>query len=98
MAVTARRIFANVKSSAIRPRQPEVPNLMGESVIRRYSSLSYGKEKNDSREWVCARERPNEIRWKISSGADDLRLLDGRPANRTQRSQQRTRGVREHYT
>src|SRR6267378_3721149 len=30
MAVTARRTLAKVKSSAINPRQPEVPNLMGE--------------------------------------------------------------------
>jgi hypothetical protein len=33
MAVTANRTFAKVKSSAIRPRQPEVPNLMGEGVV-----------------------------------------------------------------
>src|SRR5712692_4270488 len=37
MAVTARRTLAKVKSSAIRPRHPEVPNLMGEVVMRRYS-------------------------------------------------------------
>ena len=30
MAVTASLTLANVKSSAIRPRQPEVPNLMGD--------------------------------------------------------------------
>src|SRR5260370_4646612 len=36
MAVTARRTLAKVKSSAIRPRHPEVPNLMGEVVMRRY--------------------------------------------------------------
>ena len=30
MAVTARRTVAKVKSSAIMPRHPEVPNLMGE--------------------------------------------------------------------
>src|SRR6267143_5939438 len=33
MAVTARRTVAKVKSSAMRPRQPEVPNLMGESAV-----------------------------------------------------------------
>jgi len=30
MAVTARRTEAKVKSSAMRPRQPEVPNLIGD--------------------------------------------------------------------
>src|ERR1700722_1267344 len=38
MALTARRTLAKVNSSAIRPRQPEVPNLMGEAVIALYSS------------------------------------------------------------
>ena len=33
MAVTARRTVANVKSSAMRPRQPEVPNLMGDAAV-----------------------------------------------------------------
>src|SRR5712664_2974364 len=33
MAVTARRTVAKVKSSAMRPRQPEVPNLMGEAAV-----------------------------------------------------------------
>jgi hypothetical protein len=33
IAVTASRTFANVKSSAISPRQPEVPNLMGEVAL-----------------------------------------------------------------
>src|SRR5260370_11138026 len=37
MAVIARRTLAKVKSSAIRPRHPEVPNLMGEVVMRRHS-------------------------------------------------------------
>src|SRR5258707_12290445 len=37
MAVTGRRTLAKVKSQAIRPRHPEVPNLMGEVVMRRYS-------------------------------------------------------------
>lgn len=52
MAVTARRTFANVKSSAITPRQPEVPNLMGEVVLNpalvlmaRYFSRSRHTEK-----------------------------------------------------
>src|SRR5258708_39344570 len=36
MAFRARRTVANVKSSAIRPRQPEVPNLMGEAFIAAY--------------------------------------------------------------
>jgi hypothetical protein len=38
MAVTAKRTLANVKSSAIKPRQPEVPNLIGEELIAQYSS------------------------------------------------------------
>ena len=33
MAVTAKRTVANVKSSAMRPRQPEVPNLIGEEAV-----------------------------------------------------------------
>jgi hypothetical protein len=33
MAVTARRTDAKVKSSAMSPRQPEVPNLMGEAAM-----------------------------------------------------------------
>src|ERR1700730_16261422 len=33
MAVTASRTLANVKSSAIRPRQPEVPNFIGEFIF-----------------------------------------------------------------
>src|SRR5258707_12959659 len=37
MAVTGRRTLAKVKSQAIRPRHPEVPNLMGEVVMRGYS-------------------------------------------------------------
>jgi hypothetical protein len=32
MAVTARRTLAKVKSSAMSPRQPEVPNWIGEAV------------------------------------------------------------------
>src|SRR5260370_22029271 len=37
IAVTASRTFAKVKSSAMRPRQPDVPNLMGEVAMWRYS-------------------------------------------------------------
>src|SRR5216683_3146498 len=49
IAVTARRTLAKVKSSAIRPRQPEVPNLMGEVAIARYSSPEYeGKRSADA--------------------------------------------------
>src|SRR4029077_7187141 len=33
MAVTAKRTVAKVKSSAIRPRHPEVPNLRGEPAV-----------------------------------------------------------------
>lgn len=43
MAVTARRTVSMVKSSAMMPRQPEVPNLMGfdfvgEEFMEEYSS------------------------------------------------------------
>lgn len=38
MAVTARRTVSMVKSSAMMPRQPEVPNLMGEGFMAEYSS------------------------------------------------------------
>src|SRR5260370_30632868 len=37
MAVTASRTLAKVKSSAMRPRHPEVPNLIGELLMERYS-------------------------------------------------------------
>src|SRR5882762_10010536 len=37
MAETASLTLANVKSSAMSPRHPEVPNLMGDVVMRRYS-------------------------------------------------------------
>jgi len=33
MAATAMRALGNVKSSAMMPRQPEVPNFMGETAI-----------------------------------------------------------------
>ena len=33
MAATAMRTLPNVKSSAMMPRQPEVPNFMGEAAI-----------------------------------------------------------------
>src|SRR5580704_1836147 len=47
MAVTARRTLAKVKSSAIRPRQPDVPNLMGEEVMGLYSSPERWKKKEE---------------------------------------------------
>src|SRR5258707_10743745 len=45
MALTASRTLAKVNSSAITPRQPEVPNLMGEVIMNRYSSLTMQKTK-----------------------------------------------------
>src|SRR5207302_8857201 len=52
MAVSASRTFAKVKSSAMTPRQPEVPNLTGEGMLHparvlmaRYFSLSRRAEK-----------------------------------------------------
>jgi hypothetical protein len=45
MAVTASRTLAKVNSSAITPRQPEVPNLMGEVVMELYSILTLPRTK-----------------------------------------------------
>src|SRR5229473_6849443 len=50
MEVRARRTVANVKSSAMRPRQPEVPNLMGEAAMGRYCTRA-GIVLKDERGW-----------------------------------------------
>ena len=65
MAVTARRTLAKVKSSAMRPRQPEVPNLMGdagealgEGVMARYSSADAARKNS----WGEAVRLKNEVK------------------------------------
>src|SRR5581483_11637742 len=40
MPVTARRTLSSVKSSAMIPRQPEVPNLMATGMVGRWSSVN----------------------------------------------------------
>ena len=47
MALMASRTVAKVKSSAMRPRQPEVPNLMGEVVMAEYSSPAAREDEDE---------------------------------------------------
>src|SRR5256714_13811900 len=54
MAVTARRTLAKVKSSAIRPRQPEVPNLIGELLMGPYSSPGVPLSKRAAKRFTAA--------------------------------------------
>src|SRR5271163_1921909 len=48
IALIASRTLAKVKSSAISPRQPEVPNLIGEVVITAHSSVLWAFAKYES--------------------------------------------------
>src|SRR5260370_18269766 len=90
MAVTASRTFAKVKSSAMRPRQPEVPNLMGEVAMWRYSrpreleSRKFGDGPGRGNCGKCARRASNEERRAGANRAGDLRNRGGRPAGRAQ--------------
>src|SRR5215472_5877093 len=76
IAVRASRTLANVKSSAITPRQPEVPNLMGEVVcnpalvlMARYFSLSrYGAKD-------CARRGAKATRGMRECGSQPNRIV-----------------------
>src|ERR1700736_2956215 len=63
MAVTASRTLAKVKSSAISPRQPEVPNLMGEE-FGEGSMAMYSSPVIDKRKWTTidrGRREGNEM-------------------------------------
>src|SRR5450755_3551328 len=62
MAVTARRMLAKVKSSAMRPRQPEVPNLIGEGFMAVYSSPDLGTAKGRGRRETSDSEEKTEGR------------------------------------
>src|SRR5580704_13718122 len=68
MAVTARRTLANVKSSAISPRHPEVPNLIGEELIALYSSP-------ESEESKAFHERVSFIREGIMVAGKQNRIV-----------------------
>src|ERR1700693_268265 len=87
MAVTARRTLANVKSSAIRPRQPEVPNLMGEGFgegfMAMYSSPVIVGRKRQLRERWFGRER--HARTAVPSSPDYLRNARGSETDRARR-------------
>jgi hypothetical protein len=50
--VTASRTLAKVKSSAIRPRQPEVPNLMGEAEMLGEALMFSPQSRNANSETV----------------------------------------------
>src|SRR6266404_5037520 len=57
MAVTARRTVANVKSSAMMPRQPEVPNLMGEAIFGEALMAGYSTRSGIVHKDECEREK-----------------------------------------
>src|SRR6267154_1549917 len=65
IAVTARRTVANVKSSAIRPRQPEVPNLMGETAMAGYCT------------WVRIVHKDEDARQKDAPTLTKQKMTDG---------------------
>src|SRR5260370_12245484 len=111
MAVIARRTLANVKSSAMRPRQPEVPNLMGEVAMRRYSrpwrvesrKLKVAARNLQLRE-VCGsgasarhwRRKNAEEGWAKQSCAGNVRDVDGGETNRAHGGWQAARRMRQH--
>src|SRR5882762_7714016 len=66
MAVTARRTLANVKSSARRPRQPEVPNLIGEVLMGRY----FRPERVESRKLNGGLSSVSVISFQLSVGGE----------------------------
>src|SRR5215469_10640575 len=79
MAVSARRTFAKVKSSAMTPRQPEVPNLTGEGTLHparvlmaRYFSLSRHAEKVVNMGGRGAKRNDSRKREKRTDGSRDL--------------------------
>src|SRR5580693_10782486 len=109
MAVTARRTLAKVKSSAIRPRQPEVPNLIGEEFMGLYSSPECWKKKEGrkggSRRW--RRTAPRERSGRAEEDADgyrkgkptragDVRFHHGSAENRDACRTEAARSVCEH--
>src|SRR6266481_3657742 len=62
IAPATRRTFSKVKSSAMRPRQPSVPNLIWVMVVRRWS--------------LVARSLATPLRIVIPSGARDLHFAN----------------------
>src|SRR5258707_11283184 len=104
MAVTARRTVANVKSSAIRPRQPEVPNLMGETAMAGYCTwVRIVHKDEDSRQ----KDAPNTYevrndgrrdyeRQAVSDSFSHLRIDCRGPKNWAQRRRKETSRLREY--
>jgi hypothetical protein len=68
MAVTAKRTLANVKSSAIRPRQPEVPNLIGDAVIGEVAIVAYSILGTAVLKGKFRREKSGSARGKDNKG------------------------------
>src|SRR5579864_1199441 len=99
MAVTARRTFANVKSSAISPRQPDVPNLMGETIFAgaamdRYSTRSIVAHKDEGKGEKHSSKQEEHEGW-ILRCARHLRLARGGAEDRTEHCGEEARGLRE---
>src|SRR5438094_5162757 len=94
MAVTARRTLAKVKSSAMRPRHPEVPNLMGEVAMRRYSRLERVESRKLKNNGVAGKNA-EEGRGK-QNRTGNLRNAGRGKANRAHRGWQEACRVREH--
>src|SRR5205807_8669569 len=101
MAVTARRTVAKVKSSAISPRQPEVPNLMGETAMAGYCTWVRIVHKDED---TAQQDAPNDAKKKMMHGEDYEReavpdcighlRIDRRGAkNRPQRGRKETSGM-----
>src|SRR5258708_4096187 len=106
MAFTARRTVANVMSSAIRPRQPEVPNLMGEAFIAAYCTCVGIVHKDERKKQKdCGGFRLNKEHgedhasngWAISDCFGYVRV-DGRSAtDRKDCRREEAGGLREYF-
>src|ERR1700687_3831349 len=101
MAVTARRTVAKVKSSAINPRHPEVPNLIGEEVTALYSSpeLQQSKEVRAMQANTGIQttwEDANDSRRTKPNRVGDLRFHRRGAENCQHGGEEAPGGVREH--
>src|SRR5713101_1436250 len=87
----------------MRPRQPDVPNLMGEVAMWRYSrpreleSRKFGDGPGRGNCGKCARRASNEERRAGSNCTGDLGKAGGRSADRAQCRFQAPGGVRQYY-